>query len=475
MKNFNKRALTLAGVLALIGAGTVFAQDEAAAAPEGLDVAGGKLKIGVYVNSGFEADSKHTTTKVEGFSNDQIRQQGMSPDRYDNELYPYAQNADNSGRAQVDLNWTSGDSKFGANVRIRANDIFNAKNYKTKDKDGKETTDIVEISKNFFYPRYAYGWYKPFKFLSVSGGLVDDTAFRTQGHRADDALDFTYGALPGGLLHITPLDFLDVGFGAFVKSDGDNHNDDAIMSDDVLFFGGLALNTKPVTFRASMVSFGNSFENAMFGVSTGLIPSLSLALEGQIFNSRNDGSDIGFWGNLSAGWEWNNLNVGLTVYYFANNYKKGVDAYWYNDYAGGGGHRTLLSEAFGDANKGEATDYTTGPVTCTINPVVSYALFDGKFIPGLSFTAGFGSTDEDKYLATYYQYGRPIPVCLSDPSFLMIKVNPFVDFPVGKGVIEVGYQYELDQFKGKDSLGQNKDVTLSTSTHSIWVDFLFKY
>jgi len=418
MKNL-KKALAFTGVLAFLGAGTVFAQDadtdetadETAVAPvaapapapssAGLDVAGGKLKIGAYINTGVEFDKDDSGTTVK----------------------PYGQDANRSGRVQVDLGWTSGDSTFGANIRFRADDIF---------KDLASGTPLSPLLSNQFFPFYAYGWYKPIQYLSVSGGIVDDGAFTTQGDFAKNALSSNFASSAGGLLHILPLDILDLGFGVFAPKD--KGPDEA--GPNTVYYAGAAVKTKPLDLRAS-AAIKDKLNNVLFSIGTGAIDNLSLALEGRIFEYTNaDNNDAyGFWGDLDADYSLGDLGISLLAYYYNNDWKKGNTAYsdWYNG-----------------VYKASSSDI----LDITVQPGVSYALLGGKVVPGFKFLVGYGKDTEK-----------------TKNSLFRIQPQILVDFPVGKGRIEAGYQLTNDSVSNDGT----KVDSLSGTSHAIYLDFLFKY
>jgi len=421
MKNLKKKALAFAGVLALLGAGAVFGQDEGTdetAAPAGLDVGGGKLTIGAYVNTGVRFDSQT------------IKDVSPTYDGTSNYVRPYAADVNNSGRVKFTLGWTSGDSTYGANIMFRANDIF----YDLTQGMLPGTT----LLQNQFVSYYAYGWYKPIQYFSVSGGIVDDGAFATEGDYADYALDNVYGPSPGGMLHITPFDILDVGFGVFAPQNKVAQD----AGPNTIYYAGLAVNTSAFNLRGSAV-FQDELQNALFSVSTGLINNLTLALEGSVFASGIDDAKYGFWGDLNTAYSAGDLGISLVAYYYANNYDKGLNAYdnWYS----------LVYNTSSDYMADSTTPIMTVPIDITVMPGVTYSLLGGKVVPGLKFLVGYGKNTK------------------SEESLFRIQPQIYVGFPIGNGQITAGYELTNDSKTPK--VGDKQNIL----THTIDLDFLYKY
>jgi hypothetical protein len=454
----------------------------AAAAPasNAVELGGGKFTLGLYFNSGFDIGWGSEARRGDAYKD---AQEGSG---YGNGLSTYAHDADVDGyRGQLDLGYDHKDWGLKLRARSQAN---------TTGGTARSFGDAF----SWVFLHYGYVWYKPSDAVKVSGGIVDDNAWRTGGPINDDAV----GQDRGALFNFYPVQGLDAGFGVFDNGPGSvvvlgaGYKTDAFVVRASTRFGRANISSDSQhtdldynTLFAGGVGLTDSFHKAFLGFGLTAVDNLTLVLESKIWVERGNYNYEGHTSpkvkvGLNGAYEAGDVTVGAKLWYYANNYTEGekgeISGVKYKRY----NHVNSTYDA--DANGGylnDASDFgfvsTNGGIgehliDFVFNPYVSYKLKDGKIEPGFGFTVGVGGVPElQQYVGTEGGGGG---YSKSKVSEVLLKVNPNVVFHVGENAsFDIGYEYAFASQTVEKGTGDNKAFEQVGQKSTISLDFLISY
>jgi hypothetical protein len=464
----------------------------AAAPAKAVELGGGTFSLGLYFNSGLQADwGSSALRNKDGDSSD-----GTG---HGDGIKAYAQDADVDGyRANFDIGYDHKD--WGLKLQIRSQaDTANGSTDRTFGGDGEAF--------EWAFLNYGYAWYKPSDKVKVSGGIVDDGAWKSGG-----PIDEDVGEGRGALFNFYPVDGLNAGFGVYGTGYGTAvvlgaaYKTDAIGVHASTKLGRKWLtgdtpksNVNPAATRnnnntlfAGGTGLTDAFSKAFIGFNFTGVENLSLGIDSKIWVEEDDNDasaaynaagatvpkfKIGLDGNYTAG----DLNAGLQIYYFANTFKgekkDGVYSYPYVDSAVDADDegQNFSNGLFKTAAGSGAPNFSTVPtlIDFSIKPYVSYKLQGGKIEPGMSVLIGFGGVTLAEDVRVLGLSGNLDPKAVV--SAFQIQVKPKVVFNLADGIkFEGAYQYHFATIGwDKDQNGDKGSIVGQKST--IYLDFLLSY
>ncbi|MDR0599733.1 MAG: hypothetical protein LBG84_06605 [Treponema sp.] len=303
----------------------------------------------------------------------------------------------NIGRFRLNGTYTNAGGTGGADFRLQV--------------QGRGVSSLPE---NIPSLAFAYGWFKPAKFLTIKAGLVDDSAFTT----GDVILNDDQGEGAGLLVKLSPLRGLDLGAGAYAASyQGGGSNN--------LFDGQL-----PQELRWDRIKY-------TFGLAYTLEDAFRVTLSGRTWNKAGSNETsaraIGEFRLLAV------KNLTAVVAVEGNNL--------YEDHKDFRDHGLItfyetLGYQWGDWGFGlNAAQYKSNEtgredLALLVNPWVSRALAGGTIVPRLEAVYFLGGNqDGANYHRRAYKanYHKDAYVITGRPS-VKISLDPRVSLEIGDAV-----------------------------------------
>ena len=267
-----------------------------------------------------------------------------------------------------------------------------------------------------FGPSFVYGWIKPLDMLQIKAGIVDDSTWETAGQILKD--DQGEGA--GVLFRLTPINGLDIGFGAYVWAQSSGGNNNVFASPGIVQNWWDAKYTfmisyiMPDMFKINLN--GRTYNNANNTTSARaiaefrllMVENLTAVAEAELDGLWTPADEYDAFGNTGS------FNIFETVAYKMGGLNFGLNAAQYI-----------------------SNDDTKEDAGLRFSPWVSYSLNEGKLVPRLDLTyflAGRKRTDGRYDRRTEFEsvYNKDAYVFSVRPS---IKFNPDSrnSFEIGDG------------------------------------------
>ena len=365
-----------------------------------------ELKLDGYVNSGLglrivNDDDVNPTLRVFGVDSEQF-----------------------GGRFRFNGSYTNADKNIGANFRLQlqGNDIQNRS----------------------FGPSYAYGWFRPIEMLQIKAGIVDDSTWETGGVWLKD--DQGEGA--GILLRLTPMEGLDVGFGAYTHSQGGSSGNNLIAPGEPQNWWDAKY-----TFMASYLMkdvfkinvSGRNFNTTTSNTSAQVIGELRLLMVENLTAIIEIQLD-GLWNRTDEFDAFNNtgkFNIYETIAYSMDDLKFGLNAGQYFNNAPG-----------------------KDDVCLVFSPWVSYAMAEGKIVPRLdgAFYLG-GALNSSGNYDRRNEY-KADNTAQYDSDYKLIGVRPSIKFFMdSRNSLEIGDAFYYSKVGDADA-----DIA-----NIFYLDFVFRF
>jgi hypothetical protein len=395
-----------------------------------------ELKLSGYFNSGLGFIATDQKTADPG--------NPTQSNRVDPYFTAFGVDSASSGyRFRLNASYTGQDGNAGVQARFQS-----------------QATSATPISIPF-----AYGWVKPFDFLRVSGGLVDDVTWNSGGAILND----DQGEGLGTLVRVTPVKGLDLGVGIYVLTTQSGNANNALP------FTLANINKKwyetkytanagytlpdlfkfTFTYRSRSATGLTSINNGQIS-SRAIIGAQILAVKDLIgvfeFEIDNIGDTFNTTGSLTG-----LLNFYETVAYKAGDLGLGLNAIQFVKH---------------QSQKGDPG--------LQFNPWVSYAL--GSIVPRLDlvyFSGGRAALNYSSTSATRGKYfylgtvGAYTPDY--DRDFYAFTIRPSVKFNVDTAVVELGDVINIEH--GPSGTYQHPEDTKKASrlTNVLYVDFKWTF
>ena len=317
------------------------------------------------------------------------------------------------GRFRLNGSYSNADKNVGANFRLQL--------------QGANTATGA------LGPSYAYGWVKPVEMLQIKAGIVDDSTWETGGAWLKD--DQGEGA--GVLFRLTPIEGLDLGFGAYVWSQEGSGNNNIIQTPGAMKnwqdakYTFMASYTMPEVFKINVSgrnlnTTGNNSAQVIGELRLLMVKDLTAVIEFQmdnlysIANKFDEFSKTGY------------FNLYETIAYSMDDLKFGLNAGQY------------FSNNTGHDDAG-----------LVFSPWVSYALAEGKIVPrldaavflgGHQYKTNYDRRNEYKASTTANRTGT---YNFDDTTF---SVRPSVKlFFDSRNFMEIGNAFYSHKNKGNDA------------------------